>query len=402
MTVDLWTVEGDASRSMAPAYGLASLITVRRLTPEVARLSIALREPGRFKIFDAGGRITVMVFPQRLSAVPVPRSVGYERLTVTTGAGRARVHVVTLDPRAGGLTIRPVLGGAAVAATESTSLAATRHEALAAINGTFYSHAGLPLGLIVINGRLLSAPLPRRTVFAVDTTGRAWIGTVEFSGRLVTDSGLEIPISAINRPPRWGGVALYTPEFGPMTFPQTLVALVRHDRVAGFSRGRPVIPADGYAIAAAQAHQDLLLRLWRGQRVVLDLKLSPPGIEHALQGGPRLVRGGQVSIPYDWEGFSGGFYRIRTARSAVGITAAGKILFVTVDGRRGRAGTGVNLPELAALMARLGAREAMNLDGGGSATLVVGGRVVSALPRGGERTVSSMLVALRRPVERTP
>ncbi|OFX31883.1 MAG: hypothetical protein A2Z07_06570 [Armatimonadetes bacterium RBG_16_67_12] len=401
VTVDLWTVEGDVTRRIAPAEGLATLLFVRRLTPDVARLSIALREPSRFKVFDAGERITVMVFPQRLSAVPVPRSVGYERLMVTTGAGRARAHVVTLDPRAGGLTIRPVLGGAAVAATEPTSLAATRHEALAAINGTFYSRAGLPLGLIVINGRLLSAPLPRRTVFAVDTTGRPWIGTVEFSGRLVTDSGLEIPISAINRPPGWGGVALYTPEFGPMTFPQALVVLVRHDRVAGFSRGRPVIPSDGYAVAAAQAQQDLLLRLWRGQQITLDLNLSPPGIEHALQGGPRLVRGGEVSIPYDWEGFRGGFYRLRTARSAIGITAVGKILFVTVDGR-GRASTGMSLPELAALMARLGARDAMNLDGGGSATLVVGGRVVSALPRGGERTVSSMLVALRRPAERTP
>jgi hypothetical protein len=39
----------------------------------------------------------------------------------------------------------------------------------------------------------------------------------------------------------------------------------------------------------------------------------------------------------------------------------------------------------------------MILVGGGSATLVVGGRVVSALPRGGERTVSSILVAVPRP-----
>lgn len=401
VTVDFWTVEGDFLRSIAPTHGLASLISVRRLTPDVARLSIALREPGRFKVFEAGERITVMVFPQRLSAVPVPPSVGYERLMVPTGAGRARAHVVTLDPRAGGLIIRPVLGGAAVAATEPTSLAATRHEALAAINGTYYSRVGLPLGLIVIDDRLLSAPLPRRTVFAVDSTGRAWIGSAEFSGRLVADSGLELPISAINRPPRWGGVAIYTPEFGPMTFAQNLVALVRHDRVAGFSRGRPVIPPDGYAVAAAHAQHELLLRLWPGQRITLDLRLSPEGIKHALQGGPRLVRGGQVFIPYDWEGFREGFFRIRTARSAIGITAAGKVLFVTVDGR-GRASTGMNLPELAALMVRLGARDAMNLDGGGSATLVVGGRVVSALPRGGERTVSSMLVALRRPADRTP
>jgi exopolysaccharide biosynthesis protein len=76
-------------------------------------------------------------------------------------------------------------------------------------------------------------------------------------------------------------------------------------------------------------------------------------------------------------------------------------MFVTVD-RRSRRSSGMNLPELAAMMHRLGVRDAMNLDGGGSATLVVGGRVVSALPRGGERTVSSVLVALRRPIDKTP
>jgi len=44
----------------------------------------------------------------------------------------------------------------------------------------------------------------------------------------------------------------------------------------------------------------------------------------------------------------------------------------------------------------------MNLDGGGSTTLVVGGRVVSALPRGGERTVSSVLLAVRRATDTSP
>jgi hypothetical protein len=196
-------------------------------------------------------------------------------------------------------------------------------------------------------------------------------------------------------------VALYTPEFGPMTLSQSLVALIRQDRVVGFSTGRPVIPHDGYALAAAAAQQDLLTRLWRGQRVTLALRLTPAGLQHALQGGPRLVRGGRVFIPYAWEEFSSAFTGMRTARSAIGITAAGKVLLVTADGRTRRS-TGMSLPEIAEVMRRLGAVDAMNLDGGGSATLVVGGRVVNALPAGGERTVSSMLVALPRSTESVP
>jgi uncharacterized protein YigE (DUF2233 family) len=400
IAVDLWTVTDGGSRAAALDGGIASTLNLRQLTPAVARLDIGLREPARFKVFTRGDRVTVVVFPARQSAVPLPDSVAYTAMRVSTGSGRARVHVVTLDPQSG-LTIQPALGGAAVAATEPTSMAAARLDAVAAINGNFYTEAGLPVGLVVIDGRVISAPIPRRPVFAITSRGRPWIGTTEFVGRVITDSGATIPISAVNRPPRWGGVALYTPEFGPLTFPQALVVIVRGDRVVGFSSGRPIIPTDGYALAAAQSQQFLLTSLRRGQPVKLDMVLSPDGIQHALQGGPRLVRGGQVTIPYEWEGFGPGFTYIRTARSAVGITRSDKVLFVTVD-RRSPTSSGMNLPELASLMLGLGTRDAMNLDGGGSATLVVGGRVVSALPAGGERTVSSVLVALRRLADHAP
>lgn len=404
VVVDMWNVRHEGDRTAVVAEGNVSSIRLSRLTPGVARLVIGLRKQGRFKVFARGDRLTVALFPHRQGATALPQGVAYRSLRVATGAGRARVHVVTLNPRAPGIEIRSALGGGAVAATEATSTAASRLEAAAAINGNYYSRAGLPLGLVVHEGRILSAPLPRRTAFGVDAAGRAWIGTVRFKGRLMADTGMEVPITAVNRPPRADGVALYTPEFGPETPPQALVAIVRGGRIASFQSGRPPVPPDGYALAAAAGQQHLLTNVVRGQRVTVHLALEPAGLRHAIQGGPRLVRGGVVEVPYAWEGFGRGFAARRAARAAVGITGTGGVLFVTVDRtvtRHGRPeSTGMNLAELAALMRSLGAREAMNLDGGGSATLVVGGRVVSALPRGGERRVSAMLVALRRPTQR--
>jgi uncharacterized protein YigE (DUF2233 family) len=398
VTLDLWSVTGDAERVIPVDHGVLAGVTLRRMTPDVVRIEFGVREPSRFKIFTRDDLMTVTVFPQRFGTVPVPQSVAYAALRIPTGprqGQRARVHIVTLDPRAETFDIVPALGGAVVNATETTSAAAARLNAIAAINGNFYTGAGLPVGLIVIDGRVLSTPFPRRAVFAIDSTGRPWIGTTEFSGRVITDTGAAVPVSAINRPPRAGGVALYTHEFGPVTPWHALTAVVRDDRIESLTTGRQTIPLDGYVLATAQSQQDLLLGLVRGQSVKLDLALTPSGIIHAVQGGPQLVRNGQIHIPYAWEGFAAGFYAARTARSAVGITYTGKILFVTVDGRS-RESSGMSLPELAALMKDLGARDAMNLDGGGSTTLVVGGRVVSALPRGGERNVSSVLVAVRR------
>lgn len=404
IAVDLWTVADSGDRAVTPDRGIASSLNVRQMTPDVARLGITLREPGHFKVYLRDDRVTVVVFPDWQSAVPLPPSVAYRPMDVPTGAGRARVHVVTLDPSAPGLSIQPVLGGAAISTNERTSTAAARLEAFAAINGNFYtgySGIGLPVGLIVIDGQVISQPISRRPVFAIDTKGRPWIGAVAFSGRLLADGSAPVPITAVNGPPRGDGVALYTPEFGPLTLSHALVALVREDRIVTFSSGRPVIPSDGYALAVPESQRHLLLGFRRGQSVKLELVLSPAGIQQAIQGGPQLVRDGQVQIPYAWEGFRTGFTFIRTARSAIGITQVGKILLVTVD-RRSRTNSGMNLPELASLLISLGARDAMNLDGGGSATLVVGGRVVSPLPASGERTVSAVLVALRRPPERSP
>lgn len=404
ITLDLWKAALESERTAAVGSGVASSIRMRRLTPEVTRLTISLRRPARFKVFERDDRLTINVFPLSQGVVALPKGVAYRPIRVATGAGRAQAHVVTIDPRAPGIEIRSALGGGAVAATETTSTAATRLEAAAAINGNYYSRAGLPLGLVVLDGRILSAPLPRRTAFGVNAAGRPWIGPVEFGGRIVTDTGMAVPISAVNRPPRAVGIAMYTPEFGPQTPPQALVVLVRGGRIAAFSSGRPAIPTDGYALAAAASQQHLLTNLVREQRVTVQLALKPDGLRHAMQGGPRLVRAGEIDVPYAWEGFGRWFARTRTARSAIGIARNGTVLFVTVDRKVGRQGrlesTGMDLFELASLMRSLGARDAVNLDGGSSTTLVVGGRVVSAPPRAGERRVSAMLVALRRTAER--
>src|SRR3546814_14108942 len=76
----------------------------------------------------------------------------------------------------------------------------------------------------------------------------------------------------------------------------------------------------------------------------------------------------------------------RNPRTAAGVTAEGTIYFLIVDGREfegGRrdgppASVGLTIEELRAVMAHLGARDAINLDGGGSTTLVIRGRLENA------------------------
>lgn len=135
-----------------------------------------------------------------------------------------------------------------------------------------------------------------------------------------------------------------------------------------------------------------------------ELPASPPG--DLLQAGPLLVRDGQV-VTGDEEGFSAAAGQFdsditdgRHPRAALGSDGERLIAF-TCDGRA-QDEAGLTLAELASTMVRLGAREALNLDGGGSTSLVYGGRLRNT-PREaheilvpGGRAIATALVFQRR------
>jgi hypothetical protein len=111
-----------------------------------------------------------------------------------------------------------------------------------------------------------------------------------------------------------------------------------------------------------------------------SLPTAPRG--DLLQAGPLLVSGGEV-VTGDDEGFSAGQRQFdsditagRYPRAALGVTADGVLLAVACDGRADDE-AGLSMDELARAMADLGAVSALNLDGGGSTSLVCDGRLVN-------------------------
>ena len=135
-----------------------------------------------------------------------------------------------------------------------------------------------------------------------------------------------------------------------------------------------------------------------------DLPAEPAG--DLLQAGPLLVRGGSV-VRGDAEGFSAGSHQFdsditagRYPRAAIGLTRRGEALAVACDGRDDDE-AGLTMVELAEAMVALGATQAMNLDGGGSTSLVCGGRLRNVPREGhgiavpGGRTVPTAIVFRR-------
>lgn len=117
-------------------------------------------------------------------------------------------------------------------------------------------------------------------------------------------------------------------------------------------------------------------------RIARRDQLGPAPVGDLLQAGPLLVSNRQVVVVAgdDAEGFSAGAHQFdsditsgRYPRAAFAVTDD-RLLLIACDGRTDR-DAGMTLPELSSALVDLGAVDALNLDGGGSASLVYGGRL---------------------------
>jgi hypothetical protein len=164
--------------------------------------------------------------------------------------------------------------------------------------------------------------------------------------------------------------------------------------VAGFFVRDPDLPLGEVRIGGTALAHEPVAAPWRSARACVhvdgsvrlasrgELGADPPG--DLVQAGPLLVHDGvSVVDAGDEEGFSAGAAQFdsditvgRYPRCALGV-GDGELLAVCCDGRRSGVDSGLELGELARLMMSFGAREAINLDGGGSATLVHRGHLLN-------------------------
>jgi hypothetical protein len=164
--------------------------------------------------------------------------------------------------------------------------------------------------------------------------------------------------------------------------------------VAGFFVRDPYRPLGEVRLAGTVVEHEPVAAPWTSTRACVhvdgtvrlarrsELDVDPPG--DLVQAGPLLVRDGRAIVEDgDEEGFSAGAGQFdsditigRYPRCALGV-GDDELIAVCCDGRRSGVDSGLELGELARLMVSFGAREAINLDGGGSATLVHRGHLLN-------------------------
>ena len=125
---------------------------------------------------------------------------------------------------------------------------------------------------------------------------------------------------------------------------------------------------------------------------------SRPGRTQVIGGYPELLDAGRP-VMNDNPDSDQGFTSLRHPRTSVAYDPEARLLWVmVVDGRQGSYSSGMTLAEMTATLSATGAAEALNLDGGGSAVMVVHGRMMSRpSDDAGERAVRNALAVVSDP-----
>jgi Phosphodiester glycosidase len=284
---------------------------------------------------------------------------------------------------------------------DKVSAMVTDADAIAGVNGTFFGYAGEPLGVLMINGELVSYSINDRTALIIDKTNHCFIDNVSLSGETSLEGAI-IQLAGINAKRGAGEAVIYTPRYGSQTNEDNpgIVLSVVGDEVRDISRARAWIPKEGYAISLDPTYYNMLgSKVKVGSKIHTTLKLMPLSglanieIKHVIGGGPRLLKSGQIYISRNSERFKNDIAKSRAARTAVGINKEGTLVFVTVDkcppsAKAGKS-AGATLEELAQIMKDLGCVDAMNLDGGSSTSMVLNGNLINTPSNGIERSVSN-------------
>ena len=187
---------------------------------------------------------------------------------------------------------------------------------------------------------------------------------------------------------------LFTHEFGlkPADIRNSYYLVFQDNSLLKVSESAPLIPRNGTVLRVDRDRFPWVAKLSALSRVILSYGLSAPwnSMKLAIGGGPKLLHDGLLAIDYK-EQFSKAIIERRAPRTAIGIDDVGNLILVVVDGRQ-TLSKGLTMLELADLMHSIGARQAMNLDGGGSSTLFLDGKVVNKPSDGHERKVSNAIL----------
>lgn len=290
---------------------------------------------------------------------------------------------------------------------------------IAAINADFWGENHIPINAFVDEGTIWKHPWANkdgkpRSCFVMDEQENVHIGIVDWSIKLqgFADEAV-LDIDGVNFKGSKSPTRMYTwpsgetsPELASSES-QIVLRLPSEELLPNAPVKAKIVSVDETEPVALDKKTVVVVVdgevpewLHAGETVTIDARVAnvPGKVTALVGGGPMLVRDGVVVAAEAGadEGMGASFTNDRHPRTAIGVTADGKLVMAVVDGRQPGLSVGMSLPEFGEYMKARGCVTAMNLDGGGSSTMTVRDEVVNfPSDAGGPRSICNALVVRR-------
>jgi hypothetical protein len=341
--------------------------------------------------------------------------------TLVESAGPIAIYLLKLDPSRARL--ESVLSNDEVVGAEPVQSIAERHHAVAAINAGFYNERnGEPIGLLKVAGELVSDTPFTKGAVAIRSPerGRTEVEFDQVSARLsmsfqAAGRSWVVPIDGLDTTRARGKLMLYTPAYHADTDtagngtewvvegrPPKVVAIRRDQGHTPIPRNGSVLSFGGLelpeSLKALTSGVELKFAIdWRTVNGLPAARLE--AADHIVNGNGLLRVKGRVLSDWRVERFGAAdFVAVRQPRTLIGLDKKGFIWLAAIDGRRPDYSIGMNFADLERLCDRLQLTDALNLDGGGSTTMVIHDRIVNqpSDPLGPRPVSDALLVFARR------
>ncbi|MBF2063395.1 MAG: phosphodiester glycosidase family protein [Calothrix sp. C42_A2020_038] len=306
--------------------------------------------------------------------------------------GQESFPVVWLEVNPRNVEIRPILTNPnTLIGTAPLIQTAQNNFAVAGINGGYFNRNNqYPLGAIRRNGQWLSSPILNRGAIAWNNSGQFYVGRLTLEETLITNTNQRLPVLFVNSGYAQAGIARYTPAWGstytPLTNNEIIIVIQKNQIINQYSAPKAgetpiLIPTDGYLIILRGNASANLNFLPIGATVQITSSTITPEFNrypNIMGAGPLLLQNSQIVLDAKAEKFSDAFITEKAVRSGICTTANGTVLITSTHNRAG--GAGPTLAEHAQLLQQMGCVNALNLDGGSSTSLYLGGQVIDRPP----------------------
>lgn len=262
----------------------------------------------------------------------------------------------------------------------------------AAINGAFFEAYGGPpdpYGNLIVDGKVAHMGHYGTTI-GFQPDGTALMDSLRISLKGTVSRNVGSPLSwyatFINRSPSTNANVsiLFTEDRGSRVgFKGGIAIVMENGKVTKkVPNDNVIIPKNGYVLICSGTEKSMAGRFEVGADVVMNVSyqddkgkaLPWENVTTAVGAGPRLVKDGKVALAPASEGFKDQKILSSAAtRSGIAIMADGSVTLATVPG--------ATMKQWAEVMQKLGAKQAMNLDGGASSALYGGGKVLTSAGR---------------------